>query len=202
MARALHPRGGAAASTTHRQRRFGAAPALALALLLAAVTAGCGKVAEKAAEKAIESEIAKDGGSAKVDLSQGSAKVTSTDAEGRTTQAQLGGAQVTEADLGVPFYPGSKPQAAGASRVEGPDGRVVTLQLQTGDSPEKVAAFYRDKLKGGAAGKTFMEMAGGPDQITLMGADEKSGSGVQVHISKGDAGSQVQIIASQRSKGP
>ncbi|HMR70739.1 MAG TPA: hypothetical protein PKA84_10955, partial [Rubrivivax sp.] len=83
--------------------------ACALALALAA----CGKpqevASEKAAEKMIESAISKDGSKAKVDLDAGQARITTTDAQGRTSQMEMGGAQVGEADLGIAFYPGAKP---------------------------------------------------------------------------------------------
>ena len=86
----------------------------ALAIAFALALAGCGKaqekasdkVAEKMAEKAIESAMSKDGTQAKVNLSDGGMKVATTDASGKTTQLEVGNAKVSEAELGVPFYPG------------------------------------------------------------------------------------------------
>src|SRR5204862_201921 len=73
--------------------------------LAALALAGCGKTQEaasqKAAEKVIESSLQKDGTQAKVDLSAGQMKVTTTDASGKTSTAEYGGAKVEEADVGV-----------------------------------------------------------------------------------------------------
>ena len=76
--------------------------------------AACGKVQEKAsekvAEKMIESAMQKDGSKSKVDLSSGGVKVSTTDASGKTSQMEMGTAKVGEADVGVAFYPGTKPK--------------------------------------------------------------------------------------------
>jgi len=69
---------------------------------------GCGKAVETVAEKAAQSQIEKGGGQAKVDMSNGGIKMTTTDASGKTTQLEMGTAKVSEADIGVAFYPGTK----------------------------------------------------------------------------------------------
>jgi hypothetical protein len=169
--------------------------ALPAALLLAA----CGKVTEtateKMAEKMIESQMAKDGTKAKVDLSSGSAKVTTTDASGKTATMEFGSAQVSEADLGVPFYPGTKPAAGGSSRMATPEGTALTVAMHSDDTADKVAAFYRDKLKAQSAGKQFMDMSGGDGDATLMLADDKAKTSLQVHVGKSGSGSDITIVA-------
>ena len=79
---------------------------------LAVALAACGKVqeaaSEKAAEKMIESAIEKDGSKAKVDISGDSTKITTTDASGKSSQFEMGAAKVSEAEVGVPFYPGAE----------------------------------------------------------------------------------------------
>ena len=108
-----------------------------LVALLALAISGCGKVQEKASEKmvekAIESSMAKDGSTAKVDLSQGGMKMSTTDASGKTTQMEMGNAKISEADLGLPFYPGSKP-TEGSSR---------TYSILTSVDPSAVVSFTR-----------------------------------------------------------
>lgn len=172
-----------------------------LATAVAAALAGCGKateaVSEKMAEKAIESAIEKDGGKAKVDLAQGGATITTTDASGKTSQMQMGTAQIGEADLGVPFYPGTKPAEGQSSRIDTPDGTMVTVGLETPDAPDKVAAFYRDKLKARAAGLQMIDMSDGSGGATLSLADEKANATVQVHVAKADQGSEIQIVATR-----
>lgn len=167
-----------------------------LAIVSAAFVA-CSKAPEKAAEKAIESAISKDGTKAKVDLSSGSTKITTTDASGKTSQMEIGAAKVEESDVGVPFYPGAKIGEGASSKVSTPDGNMYTVMLQTPDATDKVAAFYRDKLKGMSAGKQMMDMSGGDGAAQLMLADDKTKSMIQVHVMKGEKGTDVQIVANR-----
>jgi hypothetical protein len=171
-----------------------------LVALLALALAGCGKVQEKASEKmvekAIESSMSKDGTQAKVNLSQGGMKVTTTDASGKTTQMEMGNAKITEADLGLPFYPGAKPTEGSSMRIA--NGPSVSLQqgLHSDDAPDKVAAFYRDKLKAMAEGKQLMDMSGN-DGASISLIDDKAKSTLQIHISKAEKGSDIAIVASR-----
>ncbi|HSV71835.1 MAG TPA: hypothetical protein VLI72_17145 [Methylibium sp.] len=170
-------------------------------LALLALLASCGKVQEAATEKAIEAELQKSGGgSAKVDLSATGTQITTTDAAGKTTQMQMGGAQVGEADVGLPFYPGSKPLEGGASRITTPEGSMISIGLHSDDAPAKVAEFYRGKLKAQqAAGKQFMDMSGGDGGATLMLADDQQQSATQVHVSKAEQGTDFQIVANRKA---
>jgi hypothetical protein len=83
--------------------------AVAFTVAIAVSLVACGKAqeaaSEKAVEKMIESSLSKDGTQAKVNLSDGGVKMATTDASGKTTSLELGAAKITEADLGVPFYP-------------------------------------------------------------------------------------------------
>jgi hypothetical protein len=173
-------------------------PTLAAALMLA--LAGCGKVQEKASEKmvekAIESSMSKDGTQAKVDLSQGGMKVSTTDASGKTTQMEMGNAQVSEADLGLPFYPGSKPTEGSSMRMVSGASSNLQVGLHSDDAADKVAAFYRDKLKAMSEGKQFMDMSHS-DGASLTLVDEKAKNTLQVHVSKADKGSDIAIVASR-----
>ena len=168
-----------------------------LSLAVAAGLAACSKAPEKAAEKMIESTIQKDGTKAKVDLSGGAAKITTTDASGKTSQIEMGAAKVDEAELGVPFYPGASPAEGGSSKVSTPEGIMVSVFLQSADSPDKVSAFYRDRLKAMSAGKQMMDMSTGDGGANLMLADDKAKTSIQVNVMKGVKGADVQIVASR-----
>lgn len=61
---------------------------------------------------------------------------------------------VTEAELGVPIYPGSE-QAEGGVQVKTPQGVSGTYVFRTSDPLDKVMAFYREKLA--AQDATFIE---------------------------------------------
>ena len=174
--------------------------ALALAMTLAPL-AGCQKAAEvateKAAEKAIEAQLSKEGQDAKVDLKDGGAKVTVTDAQGKTSQMEFGSAQLSEADVGVPFYPGAKLDDASSTRMAGPDGTMLSVGLRTPDSADKVAAFYRERLKAQSQGKDFVEISTGKDEVTMMAADEAAKSSTQVHVKAQDGGTHLQLIVTR-----
>src|SRR5258706_10795438 len=153
-----------------------------LSLAVAMALVACSKAPEKAVEKMIESTIQKEGSKAKVDLSGGGAKITTTDASGKTSQIEMGAAKVGEAELGVPFYPGANPAEGSSTKVSTPDGSVYSVFLQSPDSPDKVAAFYRERLKAMSAGKQMMDMSGGDGSANLMLADEKEKTSVQVNV--------------------
>jgi hypothetical protein len=171
-----------------------------LAALLALAITGCGKVQEKASEKmvekAIESSMSKDGSTAKVDLSQGGMKMSTTDASGKTTQMEMGNAKISEADLGLPFYPGAKLTEGSSMRIA--NGANVSMQqgLHSDDAPDKVAAFYRDKLKAMSEGKQLMDMSHN-DGASLTLVDEKAKSSLQVHVNKAEKGSDIAIAANR-----
>jgi hypothetical protein len=167
-----------------------------LALLGVVVLAACGKASEKAAEKMIESSISKDGTQAKVNLSEGGMKVTTTDESGKTTQMEMGNAKISESDLGLPFYPGAKPTEGSSMRIV--NGASMSLQqgLHSDDAPDKVAAFYRDKLKAMADGKQLMDVSSN-DGASLSLVDDKTKSMLQVHVSKADKGSDIALVANR-----
>jgi hypothetical protein len=158
---------------------------------------GCGKAVEKVAEKAVESRMETSGGQAKVDLSGGGIKMTTTDASGKTTQLEMGTARVSESDIGLSFYPGTRPRDGEASRISSPEGTTYTVMLHSEDAPDKVAGFYREKLKAQAEGRQYMESSGG-DSHTLMLSDEKTKHITQVVIAKAEnQGSDIQIVANR-----
>ena len=170
---------------------------MSVVVLSALSLVACGKVAETATEKVIESKLSKDGNQAKVDLSGGGLKMTSTDASGKTTQIDIGAAKVTDADIGLSFYPGTQPREGGSTKMSTPDGTTYTVTLHSDDAPDKVAGFYRDKLKVQAEGKQFME-TGGDGSHMLMLADDKTKHVMQVMVAKADPkGSDIQIMANR-----
>jgi hypothetical protein len=173
-----------------------------IALLATAALAACGKVnekvSEKVAEKIIESSMSKDGSKAKVDLSSGQTKITSTDEKGNTTVMEFGSAKVTEAELGVTLYPGATAVEHGATRTKAAEGTSVMAAYESKDSVEKVAGFFRDQLRAKSTGKQMMDSSSN-DTVVLMLADDQSNNAVQVSVSKADAGSSFQIVSTQKA---
>jgi len=177
--------------------RCGVPITIAIALTLGA----CGKVQEKAAEsaveKAIESSLSKDGTQAKVNLSEGGMKVTTTDASGKSTQMEMGNAKISEAELGLPFYPGAKPTEGSSMRIVNGNDTSMQVGLHSDDAHDKVAAFYRYKLKAMSDGKQLMDMSQN-DGASLTLIDDKAKSTWQVHVSKAEQGSDIAIVASRQ----
>jgi hypothetical protein len=173
---------------------------LLIALTVALALGACGKVqeaaTEKAAEKMLESAISKDGTQAKVNLSEGAMKVTTTDASGKTTSMEMGNAKITEAELGLPFYPGAKPTEGSSMRIVNGANTSLQQALHSDDAPDKVAAFYRDKLKSMSEGKQLMDMSSN-DGASISLVDDKTKSMLQVHVSKAEKGSDIAIVASR-----
>ena len=167
-----------------------------LALLTVVVLAACGKATETAAEKMIESQISKDGTQAKVDMSSGGMKITTTDASGKVSQMEMGTAKVSEADVGLPFYPGTQPKEGAMTKISTPEGSAVTVMLHSDDAPDKVAAFYRDKLKANAQGKQFTDMSSGDTQMMML-IDDANKQHTQVSVVKAEKGTDIQIIANK-----
>ena len=129
---------------------------IALVTLLLAPLAGCVRVSEQG-----------DGDKKKVDVSTpfGDVKVR-TDAEAK--------------DTGLPVYPGAtlKPKEdknsnnANVNLSFGDFGlKVVALTYESKDAPDKVLAFYRDKMK---TYGTILECKGGSGNITMHKKDKDS----------------------------
>jgi hypothetical protein len=173
------------------------------AVVVALALAGCQKAAEKAVEKSMEAQMKKEGGAAeaKVDLSGGTFKATTVDASGKTQTMELGGAQVTEADLGVPFYPGATVLRQGATKMAAGEDSTVMVPMETRDAPDKVVAFYRDKLKAMSTGKQFVDMAQGDGNHMLMVGDDAGGIQVSIAAGKDGAPSTVTVASHRRKKG-
>jgi hypothetical protein len=172
-----------------------------LVLTLVATLGACGKAqeddSEPVVEELVESQLEKDGTEAKVDLGSGGTTITTTDASGKTSQMEMGSADVSEADVGVAFYPGATRTEGGATRIVTPEGSSVTVMFHSDDPPGKVAAFYRERLQSQAAGKQFMDMGSGDEGTMLMLADDKAKSAIQVHVSKTEKGTDFQIVANR-----
>lgn len=189
-------------------------PLAALALGLG----GCGKkMAEKAQEKiienALEKEAAKSGQKAdvKVDLSKGEMTIDSKGEGGEsykmsskdntTSVTKADGSQVVVGDSvaipasfpkDVPLYPGMKPTMAAAE----PAQESFSLSATTPDSLQKVAGFYKEKVKENGWSEETPAIPDTDEMSMLMYTkDQRS---LQVMVMKAGDGTGIQIVIGKK----
>ena len=146
------------------------------------------KASDKIAEKAVEAQT---GGNASVDINKGQLNI-------KTDQGSLNfqSGQTTLPDgfpSDVPLYSGATITSSAA--MNQPDGKAFMVQFKSADAPDKVSAFYKEKLAG-----TFQSKADVNANGQLMGmyatADEKRS--VQITVSADGTGSQVSLVVTQK----
>ena len=121
---------------------------VALLSVTALASTGCKRLAEKAEEKAIEraeeKALEKNGGG-QVSINNGGGSMTITTDAG-TVQLGNGAHIPDDFPKEVPVYPGAKPTAS----IKSSQGTkpVWTVTLETTDSKDKVAAYYKANLSG------------------------------------------------------
>jgi hypothetical protein len=160
--------------------------------LFAGALTSCGKVSEtvgdKAVEKIAEAAMSKDGTKVKIDSTQGGMTITSTDSNGAKVSMEVGDAKVSEAELGVPIYPGAVvPGNAGSQRTTSAQGSVVVASFESKDSMDKVAAFYRAKMQVLAGSKAIADIKA-EDAMMLGFTDDASKQTVQLTLNRSDSG--------------
>ncbi len=128
------------------------------AMLAAAAVVGCSgpnqTYTDGQGNKAV---VSGDGSTISVETKDGQKSTTDT-ASGKTTWtdgekggSMEAGAEVTEAELGLPFYPGSTVQENSGMKMDTTEGSIRTTVRTTSDLPAKVAEFYKAKLKDAGA---------------------------------------------------
>lgn len=85
--------------------------------------------------------VSSSGPDGKVTVDTGNGSITASDAQ-----------TFTSSDLGVDIYPGAQ-SGHGSLKMDLPTGSMITGVFVTGDSKDKVVAFYKDKL--GSQASTF-----------------------------------------------
>lgn len=108
--------------------------------------------------------------------------------------ATMGGGGVTEENIGVKFYPGSKEKENSAFKFEGESEKSYSITLTTEDDPTKVIDWYKQNVTGltastfSAGGKTGGMLTGEPDKetkIALSVLREDGKTVTEIVISKG-----------------
>ena len=167
------------------------------AILLIAVV-GCGKkdvvVTDTEGNKVTVTPGAGDNNKVTVEGKDGKATVTGNGKDATMTMegpkgsvTTGGGVEVSEAELGLPYYPGA--EKGNSTRSDTADGAMYTVTLNTTDAVDKVAAFYKGKMAGAESVQTD---TGGKPMVMLMkkdGKDERN-----VHIQKADGKTMIIVV--------
>lgn len=127
-------------------------------------------------------------------------------------ETPMGGIHVSEGadvrDTGLPVYPGARPKKKDASgeeksanvNISGPGFalRVVALEYESDDSPDKLVSFYRDKLnKFGAVIECRTEKHGGEVGDVTVG-DKKTNGSDPVSCDAKNQGSTIELKVGRR----
>jgi hypothetical protein len=105
-------------------------------------------------------------------------------------------ARPTEADFGLPFYPGSVVDEESVQSVQMGAYYQRHASFATEASPEKVAAFYRAKLAALAPDKdAFIETRVADKTTLILKRDARNLSLVAIEPREGAAGSDIQLTA-------
>jgi len=101
---------------------------------------------------------------------------------------------ISEADLGLPFYPGSVEKGTSSRAMTTSAARTVICDRTTVDPPKKVAAFYLSKLEHGQSGANSKGM--------LIGGELKDGAQVTIYaMPSGPGATEIEITVYARIKG-
>lgn len=147
----------------------------------------------------------KDGKTASVTNDNG--KVTVKDDKGTTTMEskdggvtvksaeggmEMGKDKITEAELGLPFYPGST--SVNDQKVDSGGKTSLICIRETKDDPAKVGAFYKDKF---TVESNASANQGGTDTVAMSGK-LKDGRKVAVQVNKsGDSPTSVSVVVAK-----
>ena len=133
----------------------------------------------------------------------GSSPISVVDANGRTGTAELHGAAVSEADLGIRLAPGSRVDPSAGSRVREPSGgETVMVVVSSSDTTDRLAAHYRAQLQATAGGAAVQSYTPGPGQLLLQSVNPSTGVNRAVLIAPQSAGAvTVTLVRAQPAPG-
>ena len=119
-----------------------------------------------------------------------------TMSDGQGGKLEFGQGNVSEADLGVPFYPGSSEGTAGmTSKVETDKEKVVTSVRTSKDDPSKVLAFYQPKVMNPSQSSA----TSGSTKVASISGTLENGTDITIGATKdGDNDTQIIVTAKQK----
>ncbi len=165
--------------------------AIGLLLAVAVCAAGCKKAAEEAMEAAIESQIAKDGGSANVEIGNDDASFKFEDKKSGAKMAFGKNVEMPkDFPQDIPVYK-SMTLAMAHSQ---PEDKTFMVQGVTSDAVAKVAAFYADELKKQEWAEDSNIEQGDKMRAVVYKKDQRS---LNLVLATTDEGTSIMITTSQ-----
>lgn len=134
----------------------------------------------------------------------GAAAAGGAGADGSGGAAQLRGAAISEADLGIRLAPGSQVDPSAGSRVRDPSGNeTVMVVASSSDTADRLATHYRAQLQAGAGGAAVQSYTPGPGQLLLQTVNPTTGVNRAVLIAPQAPGAvTVTVVRAQPAPGP
>jgi len=107
---------------------------------------------------------------------------------------RAGNSTATEAELGVPVYPGAVEKAGGVN-VDSPTASMVSAQFSTNDPVSQVVDFYKSKL-----GDKTVAVSTGDGTVLNSGESDSDRVMVTVGPSSGDSGGKTTFVVMHTKK--
>jgi hypothetical protein len=128
-----------------------------------------------------------------VEVSERGGKVTVRTPTGAVTVGQA--PRITEAQLGIPIYPGAE-QLEGGVSLEGQKGGMETYVFKTNNSVQQVSDFYKQRI-GSQADKLVIS-----DEGSLITVKNHAGSDYMIALGADDSDDKTVITITRIRKGP
>ncbi|WP_028312617.1 hypothetical protein [Derxia gummosa] len=174
---------------------------LFLLTLSAASFVGCVKLSESFSDRLAGFAGSRTAAAPTLQIAGNGVRATSVDGQGHATSYEVARADLGEAELGAPLYPGARLPADGGTRLAGASSELLVMRLGTRDAPAMVAAFYREQLRARADGRQLIDLTE-PDGEAVFLLTRADSTAIQVRVrSDADGGSEITLTA-QRSPRP
>lgn len=138
--------------------------------------------------------VSQSGNTTHIETPQGSADITQNGSSYKATDnkgnsMEMNANAVSEADLGVPFYPGSK-DTPSSMKITSNGKTAFSSMRTTTDDPSKVLDFYTQKLGKPDSTATTGQMAtaswgaNGPKPTAIIASSEKGVTNIQITVTQ------------------
>ena len=140
-----------------------------------------------------------------LDANNGEMKMKGSDKDGNKVDLKVGGnPTLTEQELGLPFFPDSKPNTeANTTDAKTKLSSLVSIRT-TSEDPSKVADFYKQKIKdaNGSISMSSTNVTNDGTNIALEGYTDKLAKKFKISIERTKSSDHTEVSVSVESPGP